>query len=187
MDLSQLSASLRDSLDSLKDSSTGAPVESWDPPFCGDIPLKIAFDGTWLYQGTPFTRPKLVALFASVLKKEGNDYFLVTPAEKVKINVDDVPFVIIDWERRGTTIWVKTQTGSTFPLNSDHAVSCRPLPNQPDADIPYVKVRHNLYARFHQNVYYQMLDEADMIEQDGQTLLLLKSDGLSIILGQMKC
>jgi len=185
VDLSQLTSSLGDTLGLLEDSSKGAPVDIWDPPFCGEIPLVIAFDGTWLYQDTPFTRPKLVALFASVLKKEQEAYFLVTPAEKVKIHVEDVPFVVVDWEKKGDTIWVKTQTGSTFALDEQHPVQCRPLPTQRDVSIPYVKVRSNLYARFHQNVYYQMLDQATMLEQDGNTLVTLNSNGLAVVIGEL--
>ena len=67
------------------------PVERWNPPFCGDLDMRIAADGTWFYMGTPIGRPALVKLFSSVLKREGDDYFLVTPVEKVGITVDDAP------------------------------------------------------------------------------------------------
>src|SRR5689334_24774933 len=72
------------------------PVERWNPPFCGDIDMRIAADGTWYYQKTPSGRPALVKLFASVLKREGDRYFLVTPVEKVGIAVDDVPFLAVE-------------------------------------------------------------------------------------------
>src|SRR6476620_6500418 len=72
------------------------PVERWNPPFCGDIDMRIGADGTWFYQKTPIGRPALVKLFASVLKREGDKYFLVTPVEKVGIVVDDVPFLAVE-------------------------------------------------------------------------------------------
>src|SRR6202163_841710 len=72
------------------------PVELWNPPFCGDIDMRIAADGTWFYLKTPIGRPALVKLFASVLKREGEKYFLVTPVEKVGVAVDDAPFLAVE-------------------------------------------------------------------------------------------
>src|SRR6202171_6663932 len=72
------------------------PVERWNPPFCGDIDMRIASDGTWFYQKTPIGRAALVKLFASVLKREGDDYFLVTPVEKCGITVDEAPFLAVE-------------------------------------------------------------------------------------------
>ncbi len=72
------------------------PVHLWNPPFCGDIDMRIATDGTWFYQKTPIGRPALVKLFASVLKREGDKYFLVTPVEKVGIVVEDAPFLAVE-------------------------------------------------------------------------------------------
>src|SRR6202163_1064208 len=72
------------------------PVERWNPPFCGDLDMRIATDGTWFYLKTPIGRPALVKLFASVLKREGDSYFLVTPVEKCGIVVDDAPFLAVE-------------------------------------------------------------------------------------------
>ena len=72
------------------------PVHLWNPPFCGDLDMRIATDGTWFYLKTPIGRPALVKLFASVLKREGGRYFLVTPVEKVGITVDDAPFLAVE-------------------------------------------------------------------------------------------
>src|SRR5450631_2801273 len=72
------------------------PVERWNPPFCGDIDMKIATDGTWFYQKTPIGRLALVKLFSSVLKREAGKYFLVTPVEKVGIVVEDAPFLAVE-------------------------------------------------------------------------------------------
>ena len=65
------------------------PVHLWDPPYCGEIDITIKRDGTWIHEGTPIGRPGLVRLFASILKKEGEQHFLVTPVEKVGIVVED--------------------------------------------------------------------------------------------------
>src|SRR5271154_5254647 len=77
------------------------PVHLWDPPYCGEIDMRIAADGTWFYQKTPIGRPALVRLFASVLKREGDRSFLVTPVEKCGIVVDDAPFLATELNLEG--------------------------------------------------------------------------------------
>jgi hypothetical protein len=72
------------------------PVQLWNPPFCGDLDMRIASDGTWYYLKTPIGRPALVKLFASVLKREDDRYYLVTPVEKCGITVDDAPFLAVE-------------------------------------------------------------------------------------------
>ncbi|MGL6208616.1 MAG: DUF1285 domain-containing protein, partial [Paracoccaceae bacterium] len=77
------------------------PVHLWNPPFCGEIDMRIARDGTWFYLGTPIGRAPLVKLFSSILKAEGGRYVLVTPVEKVGIQVDDLPLHAIDFTATG--------------------------------------------------------------------------------------
>ena len=72
------------------------PVHLWNPAYCGEIDMRIAADGTWFYQKTPIGRPALVRLFASIIKREGDRYFLVTPVEKCGILVDDAPFLAVE-------------------------------------------------------------------------------------------
>src|SRR4029079_16343527 len=79
------------------------PVHLWNPPFCGDIDMRIASDGTWHYMKTPIGRPALVKLVASVLKREATNCFLVTPVEKVGITVDDAPFVAVEMQAEDQT------------------------------------------------------------------------------------
>src|ERR1700752_432635 len=74
------------------------PVHLWNPPFCGDLDMRIAVDGTWFYLKTPIGRGALVKLFAAVLKREGDKYFLVTPVEKCGIVVEDAPFLAVELE-----------------------------------------------------------------------------------------
>ncbi len=75
------------------------PVHLWNPPFCGDLDMRIAGDGTWFYMGTPIGRPALVRLFSTILKREDGKHFLVTPVEKVGIRVDDAPFLAVEMQR----------------------------------------------------------------------------------------
>src|SRR5258707_8129744 len=75
------------------------PVHLWNPPFCGDLDMRIASDGTWFYMGTPIGRPALVRLFSTILKREGDKHFLVTPVEKVGIRVDDAPFLAVEMQK----------------------------------------------------------------------------------------
>src|SRR3989440_9996913 len=104
------------SLDALVGAVEGAgrlpPVHLWKPPFCGDLDMRIAADGTWHYLKTPIGRPALVKLFASVLKREGERYFLVTPVEKCGIVVEDAPFLAVELEveegRHGQTLCFRT-------------------------------------------------------------------------------
>jgi hypothetical protein len=98
------------------------PVHLWNPPFCGDLDMRIATDGTWFYLKTPIGRPALVKLFASVLKREGDQYFLVTPVEKVGITVDDAPFLAVE---------MRAEDGEGgrvlhFRTNVDDWVACGP-------------------------------------------------------------
>ena len=77
------------------------PVHLWNPDFCGDIDMRIARDGTWYYLGTPIGRKPMVRLFSTIIRRDGDDYFLVTPVEKVGIRVDDAPFVAVALEVLG--------------------------------------------------------------------------------------
>ena len=137
------------------------PVHLWNPPFCGDLDIRIARDGTWFYLGTPFGRPELVKLFSSILKKEGDRYFLVTPVEKVGIVVEDAPFVAVDFtvtgEGRDQVLTFQTQVGDLAAAGPDH-----PIRVERDADTgepsPYVLVRANLEALIDRKSFYRLVD-----------------------------
>ncbi|AVL53272.1 DUF1285 domain-containing protein [Roseobacter denitrificans] len=137
------------------------PVHLWNPPFCGDLDMRIARDGTWFYEGTPIGRPGLVKLFSSILKKEAEDYFLVTPVEKVGITVDDAPFVAIDFEARGSGT---DQVLKFFTHVDDSAVASADLPIRVERDpktgepSPYVRVRSNLDALIDRKSFYRLVD-----------------------------
>jgi len=137
------------------------PVHLWNPPFCGDLDMRIARDGTWFYQGTPIGRPGLVKLFSSILKKEGQKYFLVTPVEKVGIVVDDAPFVAVDFDATGDGV---EQVLTFVTQVGDVAVAGDALPLRVVRDpgtgepSPYVRVRSNLEALIDRKSFYRLVD-----------------------------
>ena len=137
------------------------PVDQWNPPFCGDLDMRIARDGTWFYQGTPIGRPGLVKLFSSILRKDGDDYFLVTPVEKVGIRVDDAPFVAVDFDATGQA---EQQVLRFHTHVGDIAVAGPDLPIRVARDLgtgepaPYVRVRRNLDALIDRKSFYRLVD-----------------------------
>jgi len=132
------------------------PVDLWNPPFCGDIDLRIAADGTWFYQGTPIGRPALVRLFASILKREGDRYCLVTPVEKCGIRVDDAPFLAVEVRAEGGALRFRTNVDDEVVCGPDHALRFEPQPN--GGLKPYLHVRRDLWALATRPVYYDLVD-----------------------------
>ncbi|MFK7752869.1 MAG: DUF1285 domain-containing protein [Sedimentitalea sp.] len=137
------------------------PVHLWNPPFCGDLDIRIARDGTWFYLGTPIGRPELVRLFSTILKKEDDKYFLVTPVEKVGIVVDDAPFVAVDFEAAGAA---GDQTLRFVTAVGDHAVAGPSCPIRVERDAktgepsPYVLIRDNLEALIDRKSFYRLVE-----------------------------
>ncbi len=158
------------------------PVDRWDPPFCGDMDLVIEADGTWRHQGAPIRRPALVRLFSTVLRREADgDYCLVTPVEKLRIQVEDAPFVGIALERDGegeTQVFtITTNVGDQAPLGADHPLQMRPGPDGRDLR-PYVLVRGRLEARIARSVYYELAEAAVERATDQGPQLGLWSNGV---------
>ena len=133
------------------------PVHLWNPPFCGDLDIRIARDGTWFYLGTPIGRPALVKLFSSILKKEAGKYYLVTPVEKVGIQVDDAPFVAVDVDHRNGDLHFTTQVGDTMIAGPDHPIRVERDPKTGEPS-PYVLVRSNLEALIDRKSFYRLVD-----------------------------
>lgn len=140
------------------------PVQDWTPELSGQIDIEIKQDCRWFHEGDEIKREKLVRIFSTILKREGDDYFLVTPAEKWQIKVADTPFEIVLADIRpdneNAVIQLITNTGDEVQLNLDH-----PLILEGD-DIPRIEVRNGLMARLGRNVYYQLADRA--VEHNGQ-------------------
>lgn len=159
------------------------PVESWNPPYCGEIDIEIKANGDWFYSGTIFKRMSLVKLFASVLIREegqyNDDYFLVTPVEKVKIKVIDAPFVLTQWQwdENKENMIVQTNLADEFVLDAQH-----PLIVTEQGDL-YVTVRRNLLAKVHRNVYYQWVEAATEVSTEKGTELMLSSANCQFSLG----
>jgi len=137
------------------------PVHLWDPPFCGDLDIRIARDGTWYYLGTPIGRFELVKLFSSILRKDGDKYFLVTPVEKVGIKVDDAPFVAVDFSITGggnnQTLIFETQVGDRAKLDKENKlrVSINQKSSEPK---PYIHVRSGLEALIDRKSFYRLIE-----------------------------
>lgn len=129
------------------------PVHLWNPPFCGDLDMEIRADGTWFYQGTPIGREALVRLFSTILKREGDRYFLVTPVEKVGIRVEDAPFVAVDAEIGPDRITFTTNVGDKVTADADHPIVLRGTPDRPR---PYIHVRAGLEALIDRKTFYRL-------------------------------
>ncbi|MCO5091102.1 DUF1285 domain-containing protein [Bosea sp. (in: a-proteobacteria)] len=155
------------------------PVERWNPPFCGDLDMRIAADGTWFYTGTPIGRPALVKLFSSVLKREGDDYFLVTPVEKVGITVEDAPLqaveMQVDGEGERRTIAFRTQVDDLVCVGPDHALRFERAAQ--DGLKPYVHVRHGLWARLTRALAYDLLALGEVREVEGRAMFGVAAAG----------
>lgn len=144
----------------------GAPVHLWNPADCGPIPMQIAADGTWHYNGSPIRRERMVRLFASILRKEADGRFvLVTPVEKMTIEVEDAPFQAVEMaleEAHGKPSLVfRTNVGDVVRAGPDHPMRFR-IEVATGGLVPYVTVRGGLEARLTRAV---AMDLAERIEE----------------------
>jgi len=149
------------------------PVHLWNPPFCGDLEMRIAADGTWYYYGTPIGRPALVKLFASVLKREGDKYYLVTPVEKCGIVVEDAPFLAVELEAeapaRQQVLHFRTNVDDWVACGAQHALRFEPEPETGGLK-PYLHVRSNLWAKVTRALYYDLVELAEERDVGGQRM-----------------
>ena len=151
------------------------PVHLWNPPFCGDIDMRIAGDGTWFYLGTPIGRPALMRLFSTVLKREGERYFLVTPVEKVGIRVDDAPFMAVEMrlEEAGRRLSFRTNVDDWVDCDSDHGL--RFEPSAEGGLTPYLHVRADLWAKVTRAVYYDLVELGEERKVGGEAMFGIAS------------
>lgn len=137
------------------------PVHLWNPDFCGDLDMRIARDGTWFYLGTPIGRKPLVKLFSSIIRRDGDKYFLVTPVEKVGIKVDDAPFVAVDFEVSGSgedqVLTFATNVDDTATAGIDHPIRVARDPETGEPS-PYVLIRANLEALIDRKSFYRLIE-----------------------------
>ncbi|MBN8989535.1 MAG: DUF1285 domain-containing protein [Rhizobiales bacterium] len=156
------------------------PVHLWNPPFCGDLDMRIASDGTWFYMGTPIGRPALVRLFSTILKREDGKHFLVTPVEKVGIRVDDAPFLAVEMqnekgERGGRLLRFRTNVDDWVPCDGGHRLR---FEMAADGGLtPYLHVRGDLWAKVTRALYYDLVDMGEERVVDGQPMFGIESGG----------
>ncbi len=157
------------------------PVERWNPPFCGDLDMRIAADGTWFYLKTPIGRPALVKLFASVLKREGDKYFLVTPVEKCGLQVEDAPFMAVELDVKESSAGQVLK----FRTNVDDWVACGPqhaLRFEPELKTgglkPYLHVRRELWAKVTRALFFDLVELGEEREVSGKAMFGVSSNGM---------
>ena len=160
------------------------PVHLWHPAHCGDIDIRIARDGTWFHEGSPIGRAPLVRLFSTVLRKDPDGFHLVTPAEKLRIRVDDAPFLATRVDRVGGTLRFLTNVGDEVDAGPGHPITVEDAGAGEPA--PYLHVRRGLLARLTRPVYYELVDMAETrtTAADGEALGVW-SDGAWFPLGRL--
>ncbi len=163
------------------------PVHLWNPEYCGELDMRIRRDGVWFYEGTPIGRMPLVKLFASILKREGDRFYLVTPVEKVGITVEDAPFIGVDIEAEGEgrdqRIMIETQLGDRAIIGRAHPMR---VVHDGDELVPYVDVRAGLEARIERKDLFRLVDLAELgptgeevgVWSDGEFFALEKAERL---------
>mgnify|MGYP002629357168 FL=1 len=170
-----------------------APVHLWDPPYCGDMDMIIRRDGSWIHEGTAIRRAAMVQLFASVLKREGDNYYLVTPVEKIGIEVEDCPFVACEMDVEGSgksqKLRFTTNVGETVVAGPEHQIRVEVSAESAEPH-PLIHIRNGLNALINRAVFYRLVDLAEQTEigTDGEAEILtcIYSDGLLFELGRQK-
>jgi hypothetical protein len=159
------------------------PVEKWHPAHCGDIDIRIARDGTWFHMGTPIGRRELVRLFSTILRKDPDGYVLVTPGEKMRIRVEDTPFLAVLMSREGEgkeqRLIFTTNVGDETVAGADNPIRVE-TNRETGEPAPYVHVRGGMEGRISRNVFYQM---ADMAVPGAGGVLGVWSDGVFFPIG----
>lgn len=152
------------------------PIDSWHPEREGQIDIRIRTDGSWLHDGTVIRRKSIAKIFSTILRREGNSYYLVTPVEKLKIQVDDAPFLAVDMEASGSDreqqVLFKTNMDDVVLLDGAHSLQ---VVNTDLGPRPYIEVRSGLSARILSDVFYRM---ADLVEDPETEPMYLWSAGI---------
>ena len=154
---------------------------------CGDFDIRIARDGTWFYKGSPIARKALVKLFSSVLKRDDSgDFWLITPAERGRILVDDAPFTAVECRPDGTgdgqVLWFRTNLDDWVEAGPHHPIRVE-IASDTAEPRPYIEIRDRLDALIVRSVYYQLVELAEERRLDGKDVLGLWSNGAFFPLG----
>ena len=159
------------------------PVHLWTPAHCGDIDIRIARDGTWFHDGSPIGRQPLVRLFSTVLRKDPDGFHLVTPVEKLRIQVDDAPFLATRVDRVGATLRFLTNVGDEVAAGPEHPLTVGQADGTGEPE-PYLHVRRGLMARLTRPVFYELVDMAESRTTPSGEEFGVWSDGAWFPLGQ---
>lgn len=150
-----------------------APVHLWNPPWCGDIDMRIAADGSWHYNGSPITRSAMVRLFATILRKDPEGHVLVTPVERVGITVDDAPFLAVDVVQESGRLVFRTNVDDIVEAGPDHPI--RFITTPLGALKPYVHVRGDLWALATRALTHDLVARAGIETVEGEAQFGLRS------------
>jgi|TARA_B110000008_G_scaffold190207_1_gene188940 hypothetical protein len=166
---------------SKKEKNSLPPVDKWNPEFCGDIDMKIMRNGKWFYMGTEIKRPAMVKLFSGILRLDSdNCYYLVTPVEKVRISVEDAPFIatslISEKKDNINHLYFITNVNEKILLTKNNPLEIK-INNITEEPSPYIFVRKNLKALISRSVFYELIELATKKNIDGKDCLVLASAG----------
>ncbi len=169
----------------LSSRTSGGPDPAWNPTCTGSIAIRIAADGQWFHEERPIRRPALVRLFASILRRESDgEYYLVTPVEKLRIKVDDYPFVAvlvqIEGDGAGTSLRFTLNTGEEIAAGPQHRLWVQ---ERDGAPLPLLEVRPGVLARVARAVFYELVERASVLERAAGEVLALSSQGEVFVLG----
>ena len=178
MDVSRIAAELADIGEDKE-----LPVEKWTPDRQDDIDIVIRADGSWIHEGAPINRPQLVRLFSRVLRHDEDGYVLVTPVERLRLKVEDVPFIVTDFDRRADGLHAKTNVGDEVLIGPGHPLEMRETSNAAEGRVPYLLIRGGLWARFGRAAYYRLINE-ESCEENAR--LFIESGGEKFDLGTVQ-
>jgi len=163
------------------------PVEQWNPEFCGDIDIVIKANGDWWHEGKPISRKRLSTLFSRVLIKQDGQYFLITPVEKLAIQVEWQPFVIVDFEiyqKAGQNCFLMLDNcNNKVRLNTRQQLEFSQFQG---LSLPIINIRRNLFASFSRNCYYRLIEQATIVKHQQYETLHISSGGVDFCLGKVE-
>ncbi len=160
------------------------PLEKWNPQYCGEMDLLIKANGEWWHEGLRIRRQKLIDLFAKVLWKEQDEYFLKTPVEKIKIKVEDAPLLITQVDQIDIEhvqyLQMTTQNGDVVIVDNEHPVFMREYLGEIR---PYIRVRYALDALIQRQAFYHLVNYGELVDGAEGTYLKLNSGEKQFVLG----
>lgn len=165
------------------------PVHLWNPPLCKNVEMRIDREGRWFFMNSPIGRKRMVKLFSKVLRLDDDgEYYLVTPVEKIRIEVEERPFLIIDYQiiedNEDQIIVFETNTGEKFILDDDHPIVFK-TNSETGEPKPYVRVRSNLEGIISRNIFYKLIDLSTKKEIEGNQIFVINSNNQEFTIGKL--